>query len=82
MKGFGNKIKPVFLKSLTGWHWLNALKLKVNKFSVLHFYARCSGNDIGMAPTNKGNAITSGKKHNFISLDESILCSINLRLLS
>jgi hypothetical protein len=38
-------IIPVFLKSLTGNSFARSIKLKVNVFSILHFYAETSGND-------------------------------------
>ena len=35
MKIQGTNINQVFLKSSTGWHWLNAIKLKV-KYNLVY----------------------------------------------
>lgn len=46
-------IISVFLKSMTDNSLAEGIKLKVNKFSVLHFYAMCSGNDQAWRPRIK-----------------------------
>ena len=57
----GLNIVPVFLKSSTGKNWLNSVQLKINTFSVLHFYARCSGNDQAWRPRIKATLLPVDK---------------------
>lgn len=70
MKIQGLYIEPVFLKSSTGWHWLNAIQPKVSNFYIVFLYKVYEVSLTGRSH-NKA-ALLPAHKNTFLNLENNV----------